>query len=90
MVSIANSEFYRLLSTVLGGLQSIVTNFLGVASQLSGPVAIVAAGSEIARSDSAGLYQVHVCPVCLLLPRILCWVLGVDKGSGCSPVQFFV
>jgi len=57
VVSIANTEFIRLSSTVLGGLKSIVTNFLGVAGQLSGPVAIVAAGSEIAKTDSAGLFQ---------------------------------
>lgn len=50
----------RLSSTVLGGLKSIVTNFLGVAGQLSGPVAIVAAGSEIAKTDSAGLFQVRL------------------------------
>lgn len=44
---------------MLGGLKSIATNFMGVASQLSGPVAIVAAGSEIAKTDSAGLFQVR-------------------------------
>lgn len=42
---------------MLGGLKAIITNFSGMASQISGPVAIVAKGSEIARTDSAGLYQ---------------------------------
>ncbi|KAF8062708.1 hypothetical protein HT031_004037 [Scenedesmus sp. PABB004] len=53
----AGAEFARLGSTVLGGLASIVTNFGAASAQLSGPVAIVAAGSEIARADAAGLYQ---------------------------------
>jgi hypothetical protein len=48
----------RLSTTVLNGLKAIFTNFTGVAGQLSGPVAIVAAGSEIAKTDSAGLFQV--------------------------------
>lgn len=51
------AEFRRLAGTVLGGLATIVTNFGAAAGQLSGPVAIVAAGSEIARTDAAGLYQ---------------------------------
>lgn len=44
---------------VANGLTQIVTNFGKMAGQLSGPVAIVAAGSEIARVDSAGLFQVR-------------------------------
>ena len=52
----AGSEFKRISGIVLGGLVSIVTNFAGVANQISGPVAIVAKGSEIARTDSAGLF----------------------------------
>ena len=32
-------------------------NFNGVKNQVSGPVAIVAAGAEVARVDFAGLYQ---------------------------------
>jgi len=48
------SEFNRIAGIVLNGLKSIVTNFSGVAGQISGPVAIVAKGSEIARTDSAG------------------------------------
>eukprot|EP00878_Enallax_costatus_P002424 GHUV01002601.1.p1 GENE.GHUV01002601.1~~GHUV01002601.1.p1 ORF type:complete len:473 (+),score=117.90 GHUV01002601.1:154-1572(+) len=55
--TMAGSEFNRLAGSVLSGLKNIVTNFSGMAGQLSGPVAIVAAGSEIARTDAAGLYQ---------------------------------
>ena len=54
---LTNAEYGRLTSTVTNGVKQIVTNFGGVAGQLSGPVAIVAQGSEIARRDVAGLYQ---------------------------------
>lgn len=47
----------RLSGTVVGGLQKIFTNFSQMSSQLSGPVAIVASGAEIVRTDSAGLFQ---------------------------------
>lgn len=47
----------RLSSTVVGGLQKIVTNFSQASQQLSGPVAIVASGAEIVRTDAAGLFQ---------------------------------
>eukprot|EP00882_Tetradesmus_deserticola_P009727 GHRQ01010273.1.p1 GENE.GHRQ01010273.1~~GHRQ01010273.1.p1 ORF type:complete len:468 (+),score=162.97 GHRQ01010273.1:503-1906(+) len=56
-VTMTGAEFNRLAGTVLNGLQQILTNFSNTAGQLSGPVAIVAAGSEIARTDAAGLYQ---------------------------------
>jgi hypothetical protein len=49
-----SSEFVRITGVVLGGLKAIFTNFAAVSDQLSGPVAIVAKGSEIARADSAG------------------------------------
>jgi len=55
--TIAGNEFVRLASTVLTGLKTIVTNFGSVAGQVSGPVAIVAAGADIARTDAAGLFQ---------------------------------
>ena len=57
----ASGEFKRLGGLVTGGLVNIATNFSQVAGQLSGPVAIVAAGSEIAKADSAGLFQVLPC-----------------------------
>jgi RIP metalloprotease RseP len=55
--AMTGAEFNRLGSTVLNGLKQIVTNFGSMSGQLSGPVAIVAAGSEIARTDVAGLFQ---------------------------------
>ncbi|MEW5306624.1 MAG: hypothetical protein WDW36_009078 [Sanguina aurantia] len=57
IAKIAGLEWQRLANTVTAGLTTIFTNFSKVSSQLSGPVAIVVAGSEIARSDSAGLFQ---------------------------------
>lgn len=56
-LDIVNTEFMRLTLTVTNGLKAIITNFAGVASQVSGPVAIVAAGADIAKTDSAGLFQ---------------------------------
>lgn len=56
-VTMTGAEFNRLAGTVLNGLKQILTNFNSMAGQISGPVAIVAAGSEIARTDAAGLYQ---------------------------------
>lgn len=55
--AMTGAEFNRLGSTVLNGLKQIFTNFGSMSGQLSGPVAIVAAGSEIARTDVAGLFQ---------------------------------
>ncbi len=39
------------------GLQQIVFNFEKTKDSLSGPVAIVAVGAEVARSDISGLFQ---------------------------------
>ena len=44
-------------SQLCAGLQQIVTNFSKTAEGISGPVAIVAVGSEIAKSDLSGLFQ---------------------------------
>ena len=51
------SCFANLDCFVLAGLQQIVTNFQKTAEGVSGPVAIVAVGSQIARSDLSGLFQ---------------------------------
>jgi hypothetical protein len=53
-LSTTAAEFARVSGAVLAGFKAIATNFAGVAGQISGPVAIVAKGSEIARTDSAG------------------------------------
>lgn len=39
------------------GLWQFVTNFSGTVDNVSGPVAILAAGAEVARTSSSGLYQ---------------------------------
>lgn len=53
----ASQEFMRLTSTVTDGLKEIVFNFSNTADQVSGPVAIIAVGSEIAQKDKAGLFS---------------------------------
>ena len=45
------------LSHAPAGLQQVVFNFEKTKDSLSGPVAIVAVGAEVARSDVAGLFQ---------------------------------
>ena len=56
-VTKASQEFGRLISTVTEGLKQVFFNFAQTADKLSGPVAIVAVGAEVARSDVAGLFQ---------------------------------
>ncbi|CAM6096340.1 unnamed protein product [Calypogeia fissa] len=50
-------EFGMLFGTVLDGLKQILFNFEKTVDSVSGPVAIVAVGAEVARSDISGLYQ---------------------------------
>ena len=45
------------LAALAAGLQQIVFNFGAVQDKISGPVAIVNVGAEVARTDTAGLYQ---------------------------------
>ena len=89
----ASGEFVRLGSIVTGGLLSIVTNFSKVAGQLSGPVAIVAAGSEIAKSDSAGLFQVRKSTFLSFNLIFLCYLhmqTCTVNGGGCMKVHSFI
>lgn len=53
----ASKEFRRLLSTVMDELKQVFLNFSKTATKLSGPVAIVAIGAEVARSSSEGMFQ---------------------------------
>ncbi|XP_042449960.1 probable membrane metalloprotease ARASP2, chloroplastic [Zingiber officinale] len=53
----ASREFVGLASTVLDGLKQTFLNFSQTASKVSGPVAIIAVGAEVARSSSDGLFQ---------------------------------
>ncbi|KAK9814195.1 hypothetical protein WJX72_002001 [[Myrmecia] bisecta] len=55
--ALASKEFTKLLNTVTNGLQQIVFNFAKTAEQVTGPVAIVAVGAEVARADVSGLFQ---------------------------------
>ncbi|NJK34187.1 MAG: RIP metalloprotease RseP [Oscillatoriales cyanobacterium SM2_2_1] len=53
----ASHEFRRLLMATLNGFRQLATNFAATAQQIAGPVAIVAMGSELARSDAASLFD---------------------------------
>ncbi|XP_062009451.1 probable membrane metalloprotease ARASP2, chloroplastic [Rosa rugosa] len=50
-------EFWGLSFNVLDSLKQTVLNFSQTASKVSGPVAIIAVGAEVARSNLDGLYQ---------------------------------
>jgi membrane-associated protease RseP (regulator of RpoE activity) len=56
-LSLGAQDFNRLLGTVVKGLSQFVSNFQQTAERVSGPVAILAVGSEVARTDATGLYQ---------------------------------
>ncbi|KAK9821093.1 hypothetical protein WJX81_001563 [Elliptochloris bilobata] len=56
-LAMAAGEFRKLLNVVTTGLQQIVFNFAKTADAVSGPVAIVAVGAEVARADASGLFQ---------------------------------
>jgi RIP metalloprotease RseP len=53
----ASAEFERMLTMTWQGVWRLITNFQDTAGQLSGPVAIVAIGSELVRSDIASLFD---------------------------------
>ncbi|KAL6135251.1 hypothetical protein ACLB2K_067479 [Fragaria x ananassa] len=50
-------EFWGLSFNVLDSLKQTFLNFSQTASKVSGPVAIIAVGAEVARSNLDGLYQ---------------------------------
>lgn len=50
-------EFWGLSSNVLEGLKQTFMNFSQTASKVSGPVAIIAVGAEVAKSNADGLFQ---------------------------------
>jgi RIP metalloprotease RseP len=56
-VSMTVFEFKRLAGSVVYGLKEIVTNFASTAEQVSGPIAIISVGAELARNDLANLFQ---------------------------------
>ena len=53
----ATQSFERLVVMTVQGLKQLATNFQNTASQLSGPVAIVAMGSELFKSDAAAMFD---------------------------------
>lgn len=53
----SGKEFWGLSSNVLDGLKQTFLNFSQSASKVSGPVAIIAVGAEVAKSSIDGLYQ---------------------------------
>jgi RIP metalloprotease RseP len=53
----ASADFARLTGVVTHGLSEIVLNFSNTVDQISGPVAIVAVGAQVARGDPAGVFQ---------------------------------
>ncbi|KAE9616805.1 putative S2P endopeptidase [Lupinus albus] len=56
-VNFTGKEFWGLSSNVLDGLKQTFLNFSQTAGKVSGPVAIIAVGAEVARSNMDGLYQ---------------------------------
>lgn len=50
-------EFQRIVILTVQGFGQLISNFGETADQVSGPVAIVALGANIARSDAASLFQ---------------------------------
>lgn len=50
-------EFERIVMMTVQGFGQLISNFKQTAEQLSGPVAIVAIGADIAKSDAGTLFQ---------------------------------
>ncbi len=53
----AATEFQRVVTLTVQGFGQLISNFSETANQVSGPVAIVAIGANIAKSDAANLLQ---------------------------------
>ena len=56
-IYLAGREFMDISSSVVRGLGQILFNFKESARSVSGPVAILAVGSEVARTDVTGLFR---------------------------------
>ncbi|EPS66711.1 hypothetical protein M569_08060 [Genlisea aurea] len=57
LLSFSGREFWSLTANVLDNLRQTATNFSQSAGKVSGPVAIIAVGAEVAKSNSDGLFQ---------------------------------
>jgi membrane-associated protease RseP (regulator of RpoE activity) len=53
----SSSPTSALFCTAPAGLYQFITNFSNTVDNVSGPVAILAAGAEVARANTGGLYQ---------------------------------
>lgn len=51
------TEFQRIIDLTVSGFGQLISRFSETAEQLSGPIAIVAIGANIARSDPGNLFQ---------------------------------
>ncbi|KAJ4977080.1 hypothetical protein NE237_002186 [Protea cynaroides] len=56
-INFSGREFWGLTSNVLDSIKQTFLNFSQSAGKVSGPVAIIAVGAEVARSNIDGLYQ---------------------------------
>jgi RIP metalloprotease RseP len=57
LLGATSTEFQNLLLLTVGGFGQLLSNFQNAASQVSGPVAIVKIGADIARTDVSRLLQ---------------------------------
>ncbi|WP_404787288.1 RIP metalloprotease RseP [Altericista sp. CCNU0014] len=57
LLNAASTEFQNLLLLTVGGFGQLLSNFQNAAGQVSGPVAIVKIGADIARTDISRLLQ---------------------------------
>jgi RIP metalloprotease RseP len=57
LLSAASAEFQNLLLLTVSGFGQLISNFQNAAGQVSGPVAIVKIGADIARTDISRLLQ---------------------------------
>eukprot|EP00210_Caulerpa_lentillifera_P008285 g7906.t1 len=55
-VHLASSELIRLTGEILTGLKNLVLNFSKSADQVSGPIAVIAMGAQVAQLDAPQLY----------------------------------
>jgi hypothetical protein len=78
------------------GLQQIVFNFAKTADAVSGPVAIVAVGAEVARADVSGLFQfaaivninlavVNLLPLPVRAPAAACGPARAPRPGSAGP-----
>lgn len=56
-LTVAAEDFENLIVMTFKGLGQLVTNFQGTASQVAGPVAIVAMGSQLVKSDFSSIFD---------------------------------